>query len=67
MTAKKTKEVPVLVGTETRNLWSGYVTGPSAGCRIGPAVPEVQARRVTTVAMMTPEAVVAFEAAPWRS
>ena len=90
------KEIPVLIGTELRNLWFGYatdttgadvtlkrarqviywsadvrgagglaVTGPSAGCRIGPAVPEVQARRVTTVALLTPAAVAAFEAAPW--
>lgn len=41
------------------------VTGPSAGCRIGPAVPEVQVRRVTTVALPTPRAIAAFEEAPW--
>ena len=41
------------------------VTGPDASCRIGPAVTEVQARRVTTVAILTPQAVTAFEAQPW--
>lgn len=41
------------------------VTGPTADCRIGPAVSEVQARRVTTVALVSPEAVQAFEAQPW--
>ena len=41
------------------------VTGPNAECRIGPAVDEVQARRVTTVVLVSPEAVKAFEAQPW--
>lgn len=102
MAAKKkqtaSKEVPVIIGTELRNLWFGYatdtsgdtvtikrarqiiywssdvrgagglaVTGPSKSCRVGPAVPEVQCRRVTTVALPTDAAVVAFEAAPWAS
>ena len=93
---KKSKEVPVIVGTSRQNLWFGYttdtskstvvlkrarqviywhasvrgagglaVTGPNAQCRIGPAVVEVQAREVLTVAIPTPEAVKAFEAAPW--
>lgn len=43
------------------------VTGPDANCRIGPAVPEVEAREVLTVVKPTPEAVKAFEAAPWKS
>jgi len=43
------------------------VTGPDANCRIGPAVPEVEAREVLTVVKPTPEAVKAFEVAPWRS
>lgn len=41
------------------------VTGPNAECRIGPAVDEVQVRRVTTVALVSSEAVKAFEAQPW--
>lgn len=41
------------------------VTGPNAGCRIGPAVSDVQVRRVTTVAIVSPQAVTAFEAQPW--
>jgi hypothetical protein len=41
------------------------VTGPNAECRIGPAVDEVQARRVTTVVIVSPGAVKAFEAQPW--
>lgn len=41
------------------------VTGPDDACRIGPAVPEVQARRVTTVAIPTEAAIAAFERAPW--
>jgi hypothetical protein len=41
------------------------VTGPDQSCRIGPAVDEVQARRVTTVAIVSDVAVKAFEAQPW--
>lgn len=39
-------------------------TGPSKDCRIGPAV-DIDVRKVTSVLYATPEAVVAWERAPW--
>lgn len=39
--------------------------GPSAKCRIGPAVPRISLRGVTSVTDCTPEAVKAWEAEPW--
>jgi len=41
-------------------------TGPTSGCRIGPAA-DIELRNITAVASVTPEAVTAWEAAPWRS
>lgn len=39
--------------------------GPSKDCRIGPAAEELQLRNITSVALCTPGAVKAWEAAPW--
>lgn len=41
-------------------------TGPSASCRIGPPA-DIELRSITAVAEVTPVAVTAWEAAPWRS
>lgn len=41
-------------------------TGPSASCRIGPPA-DIELRSITAVAEVTPAAVKAWEAAPWRS
>jgi hypothetical protein len=38
--------------------------GPVRGCRVGPAV-DLELRDITSVAACTPEAVKAWEAAPW--
>ena len=40
-------------------------TGPSKGCRIGPAAPSMIVRDCTAVIECTPEAAEKFEAAPW--
>lgn len=40
--------------------------GPSASCRIGPPA-DIELRSITAVAEVTPAAVAAWEAAPWRS
>jgi hypothetical protein len=40
-------------------------TGPSRTCKVGPAA-DIQLRDITSVALVTPEAVKAWEAAPWR-
>ncbi len=39
--------------------------GPTAGCRIGPAVPGIILRAITSVVAVSPEAVARWEAAPW--
>lgn len=41
------------------------VTGPDASCRIGPAAPSTIVIDITSVSECTPEAVAAFEKAPW--
>lgn len=41
------------------------VTGPTSGCRIGPAAPSIDLRKVTAVIEVSPEAVKAWESAPW--
>lgn len=40
-------------------------TGPSKSCRVGPAV-DIQLRDITSVALVSDEAVKAWEAAPWK-
>ncbi len=40
-------------------------TGPSSQCRIGPQVPGLELRNVTSVTDVTPEAAAKWEAAPW--
>ena len=40
------------------------VTGPSSSCKIGPAA-DLTLRKITCVAECTPEAVAAWERAPW--
>ncbi len=39
--------------------------GPTKSCRIGPAVPSITLRAITSVLAVSPEAVKAWEAAPW--
>jgi hypothetical protein len=41
-------------------------TGPDAGCRIGPPA-DIELRKITCVAEVTPAAAKAWEAAPWNS
>jgi hypothetical protein len=66
---------PNIVLRNARNCiqWRGLkgfldlaATGPNAQCRIGPAAALFDARNVTGVADCTPEAVAAWESAPWR-
>lgn len=40
--------------------------GPINGCRIGPAVDELELRDVTSIAAVTDEAAKAWESAPWK-
>jgi len=39
-------------------------TGPGKGCRVGPPA-DIELRKITCVAECTPDAVKAWEAAPW--
>lgn len=39
--------------------------GPQSGARVGPAV-DIELRDITSVAECTPEAVLAWELAPWK-
>lgn len=86
---------PVLVTTEYRGVFFGYLdggagetirlkrarnciywdsaekgflglaaVGPLSGCRVGPAA-DIELRKVTCIAAVTPEAVARWEAAPW--
>ena len=92
------KEIAVLVTTEHRGVFMGWVdpstvdadilslraarlciywsadvkgfmglasSGPSNGCRIGPPA-DIRVRAVTSVLTVTPEAVAAWEKAPWK-
>lgn len=49
---------------EVRGFLGLAATGPTANCRIGPAA-DIELRDVTSVTEVTPEAVAAWEAAPW--
>lgn len=66
-----------IVLTRARNAvyWSAVVkgfgglavTGPDARSRIGPAIPSIELRGITSVSECSPEAVRAWESAPWSS
>lgn len=39
--------------------------GPNRNCKIGPQVPSIQLRGITSVVEVTPEAAAKWESAPW--
>ena len=49
----------------TRGFLGLATTGPTSGCRIGPAAPELTLYGVTSIATCSDEAVKAWERAPW--
>ncbi len=51
---------------EVRGVFGLAVTGPTANCRVGPAVPALTVHEITSVSEATPEAARAWEAAPWK-
>lgn len=51
---------------EVRGFMGLAASGPTAQCRIGPPA-DIKLRNITAVADVTPAAVKAWEAAPWRS
>ena len=50
---------------QTKGFLGLTTTGPGSGCRVGPATPEITLRGVTSVSKCTPEAIAAWERAPW--
>jgi len=100
MTKQTKKQTAVVVTTEHRGVFFGYVeddtalpdkitltdarmcvywseqvkgvlglaaTGPNDKCRIGTKVPRFTAWKITSVSECTPEAIEAWEQAPWSS
>lgn len=50
---------------DVRGFMGLAATGPTSGCRIGPAA-DIVLRDITAVVSVTPEAVDAWERAPWK-
>lgn len=50
---------------DTKGFLGLASSGPTASCRIGPAAPSLDLRDITSVAEVSPEAVKAWEGAPW--
>ena len=51
---------------ETKGFLGLAVTGPIGDSRIGPAVPEIELRGVTSISRCTDEAVARWKEAPWK-
>ena len=51
--------------SDLRGFMGLAAKGPGAGCKIGPAA-DITLRAITAVLEVSPEAVAAWEAAPWR-
>jgi len=51
--------------TDVRGFLGLARTGPTSSCRIGPPA-DVELRAITAVAEVTPDAVRAWESAPWK-
>lgn len=70
----KPGNVAVLSSARNCLYWSADVrgfmglaaTGPTSGCKIGPAVPEITLNKVTSVLVCTPAAKKAWEEILWR-
>lgn len=50
--------------TDVRGFMGLAATGPSKSCKVGPAA-DIDLRNITSVMECAPEAVAAWEAAPW--
>lgn len=51
--------------TDVRGFMGLAAGGPSKGCRIGPAVPVITLRAITSVIECSDQATRAWESAPW--
>jgi len=63
--ALKRARLCVYWSADMRGFMGLAATGPSATCRIGPPA-DITLRNITAVLAPTPEAVKAWEAAPWK-
>lgn len=52
--------------SETKGVLGLAAQGPSANCRIGPAVPAITLQDVTSVTEASSEAAEKFKQAPWK-
>lgn len=50
---------------DVKGVFGLAVTGPSATCKVGPAVPELEVLDVTSISTVTDEAQQKWEAGPW--
>ena len=50
---------------DTRGFLGLAANGPAAGSKVGPAVPALALRDITSVSVCTDKAALAIEAAPW--
>ena len=56
----------VFWSTDCKGVLGLAATGPTASCKIGPKVPAITLRDVTSVTEVSDSAVEAWETAPWR-
>lgn len=52
---------------DVKSVFGLAATGPSSQCKVGPAVPAVTLRDVTSVMEVSPEAAAKWESQPWNS
>ena len=58
-------QMAVYWSADVRGVLGLAATGPTAGCRITAPVPRMELRGVTAIMDCTPEAVQAWQGAPW--
>lgn len=66
MALRAARNIPHWTRAEKGFLGLAY-KGPSDGCRVGPPADMPRLEKITCVALCTPEAVTAWEKAPWQA
>jgi len=51
--------------TNTRGFLGLAATGPTKGCRVGPAIPEILLEKVTAIAVCSDASISQWETEPW--
>ena len=52
--------------TDVRGALGLAATGPTTGCKVGPAVPAITLKKVTSIMEVSPEAAEKWEGGPWQ-